>query len=68
MTSDASRESEKLQRMLFRQNIHRIWSMVKSGRQNELSEKDINLAEILMEHEEYSDHFEIGKICIETYG
>lgn len=58
MTSDASRESEKLQRKLFRQNIHRIWSMVKSGRRDELSDADNNLAEILMEHEEYCDHFE----------
>ena len=58
MTSDASRKSEKLQRKLFRQNIHHIWSMVKSGRRDELSEADNNLAEILMDHEEYSDHFE----------
>jgi hypothetical protein len=58
MTSDVSRESEKLQRKLFRQNIHHIWSMVQSGRRDELSEKDNNLAEILMEHEEYGDHFE----------
>jgi hypothetical protein len=58
MNSDASRESEKLQRKLFRQDIHRIWNMVKSGRRNELSEKDNNFAEILMDHEEYSDHFE----------
>ena len=58
MTSDASRESEKLQRMLFRQNVHRVWNIVKSGRRDDLSEKDNNLAEILMEHEEYSDHYE----------
>jgi hypothetical protein len=58
MTSGTSRESEKLQRKLFRQNIHRIWSMVESGRRGELSETDNNLAEILMDHEEYSDHFE----------
>jgi hypothetical protein len=54
MTSDA----EKLQRKLLRQNIHHIWNMVKSGRRDELSETENNLAEILMEHEEYSDHFE----------
>jgi hypothetical protein len=58
MTSDESRKSEKLQRKLFRQNVHRIWSMVKSGRRDELSEKDKYLAEILIDHEEYSDHFE----------
>ena len=62
MTNDASRESEKLQRKLLRQNIHRIWSMVKSGRRDELSEADNYLAEILMEHEEYSDHFENTEI------
>jgi hypothetical protein len=58
MTGNASKTSEKLQRKLFRQNVHRIWRMVKSGRRDELSEKDNNLAEILMDHEEYSDHFE----------
>ena len=58
MAISTSRKSEKLQRMLFRQNIHRIWCMVQSGRRNELSEADNNLAEILVDHEEYGDHFE----------
>ena len=60
MTGDVlmKSESEKLQRKLFRQNIHRIWGMVQSGRRDELSEKDNDLAEILMDHEEYGDHFE----------
>jgi len=58
MAKGASEESAKLQRKLFRQNIHRIWGMVKSGRRNELSERDHHLAEILMEHEECRDHFE----------
>ena len=62
MTSDASRELEKQHRKFFRQNIHRIWNMVKSGRRDELSEKDNHLAEILIEHEEYSDHFENNDI------
>ncbi len=58
MTGNASKTSERLQRKLFRQNIHRIWNMVQSDRRDELSEKDNDLAEILMDHEEYSDHFE----------
>lgn len=58
MTIDA----EKLQRKLLRQNIHRIWSMAKSGMREELSEAENNLAEILMEHEEYRDHFENTEI------
>ncbi len=62
MTGDVSRKEEKLQRKFFRQNVHRVWNMVKSGRRDELSEKDINLAEILMEHEEHSDHFENSEI------
>jgi hypothetical protein len=62
MAGDASRESEKLQRKLFRQTIHRIWLMVKTGRRDELSEADNNLAEILMNHEEYRDHFENTEI------
>jgi hypothetical protein len=57
MASAASNESEKLQRKLFRQHIHRIWSMVKAGRRDELSETDNRLAEILMVHGEYCDHF-----------
>ena len=58
MTGNASKEAEKLQRKFFRQNVHRIWGMVKSGSRYELSDKDNNLAEILMDHEEHSDHFE----------
>ena len=48
----------RLQRKQFRQNIHRIWEMVKAGRRNELSDRDNDLALILMEHQEYADHFE----------
>jgi hypothetical protein len=62
MTNDESRGSAKLQRKLLRQNIHRIWSMIKSGRRDELSETDNYLAEILEEHEEYRDHFENTEI------
>jgi hypothetical protein len=62
MTSDASRESEKRQRKLFRQNVHHIWRMVKTGRRDELSEADNHLAEILMDHEEHCDHFENAEI------
>jgi len=62
MTNDASRESAKLQRKLLRQNIHRIWSILKSGKRDELSEAENNLAEILTEHEEYRDHFENTEI------
>lgn len=58
MTNEITKEAAKLQRKLLRQNIHRIWNLMKSGSRNELSEADNNLAEILMEHEEYSDHFE----------
>ena len=58
MTDDDTKAHEKLQRRFFRENIHRIWEMVKAGRRNELSEKDNDLALILMDHQEYSDHFE----------
>jgi hypothetical protein len=58
MTENDARAYEKLQRRLFRENIHRIWETVKSGRRNELSEKDNNLALVVMDHQEYSDHFE----------
>jgi len=42
--------------MFLRQYIHRIWSIMKSGRRNQLSDRDNQLAEILMDHEEYGDH------------
>jgi len=58
MASDALKKAAIQQRMLFRQSIYYIWGMVKSDRRDELSEKENNFAEILMDHEEYSDHFE----------
>jgi hypothetical protein len=58
MVKDSSRTYEKRQRELFRRNVHRIWRMVKSGQYDELSEKESQLAEILMGHEEFRDHFE----------
>jgi hypothetical protein len=58
MTDNDTKAHEKLQRRFFRKNVHRIWEMVKSGRRNELSEIDNSLALIIMDHQEYSDHFE----------
>lgn len=58
MASDALEKAAILQRKLFRQSTYYIWGMVKSDRRDELSEKENSLAEILMDHEEYSDHFE----------
>jgi len=58
MTDDTLRKAAIQQRQLFRQTVYRIWGMVKDDRRAELSEKENNLAEILTDHEEYSDHFE----------
>jgi hypothetical protein len=58
MTSESLKAYEKLQRRLFRQTVHRIWTMVKSGRIDELSGKESGLAVIIKDHEEYCDHFE----------
>jgi hypothetical protein len=58
MKDDDAKAREKLQRRFFRESIHRIWQMVKAGRRNELSERDNDLALIIMDHQEYSDHFE----------
>jgi hypothetical protein len=52
----------KLQRQLFRQNVHVIWQMIKTGRVDELSAGEQKLAEIIMHHEEYADHFENTEI------
>lgn len=62
MTSDALKKAAIQQRMLFRQSVYYIWGMVKSDKRDELSEKENNFAEILMDHEEYSDHFENTEI------
>jgi hypothetical protein len=58
MTNDDAGSHEKLQRKFFRENVHRIWEMLKSDRSSELSEKDNDLALIIMDHQEYGDHFE----------
>jgi hypothetical protein len=58
MAKDSSRGYEKRQRELFRQNVHRIWNMVRLGQYDELTEKESRLAEILTGHEEYREHFE----------
>jgi len=58
MTSEPLKAYEKQQRKLFRQTVHRIWKMVKSGKVDEVSEKETGLALIIMDHEEYRDHFE----------
>ena len=62
MKDDGAKAHEKLQRRFFRENVHRVWEMVKAGRRNELSEKDNDLALIIMDHQEYSDHFENTEI------
>src|SRR5512138_3810753 len=49
---------QQLQRRQFRENIHRIWEMVQAGRRNELSDRENDLALILIDHQEYGDHFE----------
>ncbi|MHB8908453.1 MAG: DUF1841 family protein [Syntrophales bacterium] len=60
---DASLKAyEKQQRKLFRQTVHRIWKVVKSGRVDELPEKEAGLAAIIGEHGEYRDHFENTEI------
>jgi hypothetical protein len=58
MKDDDAKDYQKLQRRYFRENVHRVWEMVKAGRRNELSDKDNDLALIIMDHQEYSDHFE----------
>jgi hypothetical protein len=49
---------EKLQRIIFRKKVHRLWNVMKSGKPDQLSEKDKKLANLIIEHEQYSDHFE----------
>jgi len=58
MTDDYSKINERLQRQYFRENIHRIWTMIKSGMSVELTEQDHKLAIIIMNHKEYREHFE----------
>lgn len=58
MADDFSKTYERLQRKFFRESIHRIWNMAKSGQLDEISEQDHKLAVIIMDHQEYCDHFE----------
>ena len=58
MNDDSARNYEKLQRKKFRENIHRIWMLAKEGRINELTARENELAQILLEHQQYGDHFE----------
>ena len=62
MTDDSATAQEKRQRRLFRQTVHRLWEVVKSGGIDELSEKENRLASIIMDHQEYHDHFENTEI------
>lgn len=58
MPKKDSRTQEKLQRKFFRQSVHFIWDMVKADRLEELSGKERKMAELLICHREYADHFE----------
>jgi hypothetical protein len=58
MGDSFSKTYEKLQRKFFREKVNNIWNMLKSGRIEELSEKDSKLAAIILSHQEYRDHFE----------
>jgi hypothetical protein len=58
MRNKDSKTYEELQRGFFRQNVHRIWSMVKADRFEGLSGAERKLAGIIMHHQEYADHFE----------
>ena len=58
MTDDLSKINERLQRKFFRENIQRIWTMIKCGMSVELTEQDHKLALIIMNHKEYREHFE----------
>lgn len=62
MSDHAAGKAEKVQRMLFRRTVHWVWQMTKSGRRSELSDKDDQLADILLEHEQYGGHFEDTRI------
>ena len=58
MADNFSKTYEKLQRKFFREKVHNIWVLLKSGSLDELSEKDAKLAAVILNHQEYRDHFE----------
>jgi hypothetical protein len=57
MTDDSSKKLEKLQRRMLRQKMHRIWQAAQSGKLDDLDEEENRIADIMLEHEEYSDDF-----------
>lgn len=62
MTKKNVKTHETLQRKYFRQNVHYLWNRVKAEGWAELPEKERKLAEIILYHQEYADHFENTEI------
>ena len=57
MPQDFSKIIEDYQKQIHRKNLHRIWTKATSG---ELNSDDKKIAEIMMEHEEFHDQFDIA--------
>ena len=57
MTDDFSKERERLQRRMVRQKMHFIWKVAQTGNLNNLTDEEKEIAHIILEHEEYNDHF-----------
>jgi len=57
MTDNLSKERERLQRRMVRQKMHFIWKVAQTGTLNNLNDEEKEIAHIILEHEEYNDHF-----------
>ena len=58
MTDNFAKTYEKMQRQSLRKAIHRVWAMMKDGNLSGLDETEQKLARIVMDHQEYQEHFE----------
>jgi hypothetical protein len=58
MTDNFTETFENLKRQTFRKEINRIWNMLKEDKFSDLNQKEQKLAQIIMNHPEYQEHFE----------
>ncbi|MDQ5986152.1 MAG: hypothetical protein CSYNP_01871 [Syntrophus sp. SKADARSKE-3] len=58
MADSFTKTFEKLKRQSFRKSVNKIWGMIKEGQTAELGQEELKLWHILLDHQEYHEHFE----------
>ncbi|MBN1664828.1 MAG: hypothetical protein JW943_14605 [Deltaproteobacteria bacterium] len=60
MSDDYTKIFENLKRQQHRKNLHRIWTLAISNKIDELTDEECKIAEIMMEHEEFHNKFDMA--------